>query len=188
MEEKEHILEILKQVKNALRKKDYVKIKNLSNQVVHSSSIEQDPNIIFTAVIIYSLSKLIERNYYQKYSNWNEFYKDYINAIDRIIRALEKDNLRLYTQEISNVNRLIEKLSGELKNFISDVFRKAKINKASKIYEHGISMSKTAKILGISIWELAEYAGQKKVPESNISITMSIKDRIKLLEDFLSKR
>ena len=41
-------------------------------------------------------------------------------------------------------------------------------------------MEKTAKLLGISIWELAEYAGQTGISDVNLSITMPIKKRIKL--------
>jgi hypothetical protein len=184
MQEKEHILKLLKDTKIALRKKEYIRIKEISNRIVHSSSSEQDPDVIFIAVIIYSLSKLIEREHYQEYSNWNEFYKDYIKAIDELIKSLEKNDLKIFHTKINYINTLIEKLSGQLKIFIADVFRKARINKASKIYEHGISMTKTAKILGISIWELAEYAGQTRISDINLSITMPVKDRIELAEEF----
>lgn len=184
MQEKEQILSILKQVKVSLKKKDYVRIKILSDKIIHSSSSEQDPDVIFAAVIIYSLSKIIEREHYQEYSNWNEFYKSYLNGIDKLIKALEKNNLKLFNKEISYITSLIDRLSGQLKIFISDVFRKARINKASRIYEHGISMSKTAKILGISVWELAEYAGQSRVSDINLSVTMNVKDRIKLAQEF----
>jgi hypothetical protein len=184
MKEREHILMILNQVKSALKKNDYYKIKNLSEKIVHSSSTEQDPDIIFIAVVIYSLSKMIEREHYQEYPNWNIFYKNYIKNIDRLIDSLKKDDENLFHKNISIITDSIDKLTGQLKIYISDVFSKAKINKASKIYEHGISMSKTAKILNISIWELTEYAGQSKSSDYNLSITMPIRERIKFTEEF----
>ena len=52
------------------------------------------------------------------------------------------------------------------------------INKASRIYEHGISMQRTAELLGISEWELSEYAGRTGISDVNLSITMDIKTRI----------
>jgi len=64
MEERDHILEVLRETKEALRRKDNIRIKNLSNEVIHNSSINQDPDVISVAVIIYSLSKLIERESY----------------------------------------------------------------------------------------------------------------------------
>ncbi len=100
-----------------------------------------------------------------------------------MIFALEKNNINKFRFEIEHLRTSIQNLSGHLKDYISEVFRKAKINKASRIYEHGISMEKTAKILGISVWELAEYVGQTRVANVDLSITMPIKERIKLAEE-----
>ena len=183
MEEKEHVLEVLRETKKALKNSNSIKIKNLSNEIIHNSSINQDPDIISLAVILYSLSKLIEREHYKEYANWQNFYKNYLKGLDVLIKAIEKNNINLFRQEISYVTKLINSLTGNLKIYITDVFRKAQINKASKIYEHGISMETTAKILGISVWELAEYAGQTKVGDVNLSVTMPIIKRIKLAED-----
>ena len=183
MEEKEHVLEVLRETKKALKNQNYLKIKNLSNEVVHNSSIHQDPDIISLAVILYSLSKLIEREHYKEYANWQNFYRDYLKGIDVLIKTLEKNDIESFRKEINYVTKLISSLTGNLKIYIADVFGKAKINKASGIYEHGISMETTAKILGISVWELAEYAGQTKIADINLSITMPLIKRIKLAED-----
>ncbi len=183
MQEKEHILKVLKSVKKALRTKDYIKIKHLSDYVIHSSSIDQDTNIILVAVIIYSLSKLIERESYKSEKNWGDFYKKYIQNLDDLINALEKDDYERFEEEINQTVSIIQNLSGNLKIYINEVFRKAKINKASRIYEHGISMEKTAKILGITVWELAEYAGRTRIGDVNLAVTMPIRDRIKTVED-----
>ncbi len=183
MEERGHILNILKETKNSLKNNDFIRIKNLSNQVVHNSSINQDPNVISVAVIIYSLSKIIERENYQSYKDWPKFYRDYSRCLEHLIKSLEKNDIGQFRKEINFIRTIIQGLSGKLKIYINDVFRKAQINKASKIYEHGISMEKTAKILGISIWELAEYAGQTGIADVDLSITMPIKERIKLAEE-----
>jgi len=186
MKERLHILKILKGVKIALKNRDYIKIKNLSNHLIHHSSIHQDPDIISVTIIIYALSKLIEREDYKNYPEWPNFYKQYIKCIDNLIRALEKDNLEMFRNEIKLIRNSIQKLSGKLKIYIDNVFRKAKVNKASRIYEHGISMEKTAEILGISIWELAEYAGQTRIGDINLSITLHIKQRIKTVEEIFN--
>jgi len=183
MQEKNHILKILKKTQESLQKKDYIRIKSLSDKIIHQASTEQDPDIISLAIIIYSLSKLIERESYKTEKNWNKFYSDYIKNIKDMIQALEKNNLEKFRYEIESNRILIEKLSGKLKQFIEDVFRKARVNKASKIYEHGISMEKTAKILGITIWELTEYAGQTKTGDINLAVTIPIEKRIKIAEE-----
>jgi hypothetical protein len=187
IEEQKHILNILRKVMGALQKKDYIKIKNLSNQFVHHSSIHQDADIISVAVIIYSLSKMLEREGYKKEKNWKQFYNNYLRTIKNMISALEKDDHNKFHQEVETNRRLLSKLSGNLKANMMDVLNKAKINKASKIYEHGISMGKTAKILGITLWELVEYSGRKEPGNVNLGVTMELKDRIKLAEEIFAK-
>ncbi len=186
MEERGHILSILKKVKLSLEDKNYVKIKSLSNRLIHSSSIDQNPDVIAIAVIIYALSKLIERENYKTEKNWSNFYRNYVKGIGNLIIALEKNDILKFRNEIELIRNLIQNLSGNLKNYITDVFRRAEINKASRIYEHGISMEKTAKILGISLWELAEYVGRTRIGDVNLGITMPIMKRIKLAEEIFA--
>ena len=103
------------------------------------------------------------------------------------VQALKKDNLTEFRQEIDLIRKLIQSLSGRLKDYIHDVFRKAQINKASKIYEHGISMEKTAKILGISQWELADYVGKTRIGDVNLGVTLPIRKRIKYVEEIFAQ-
>ncbi|MBD3253395.1 hypothetical protein GF386_06690 [Candidatus Pacearchaeota archaeon] len=183
MQDKNNILKTLKSVKKSLEDKNYLKIKHLSNEIIHSASIEQDSEIVSLAVIIYSLSKLIEKQHFKDEKNWPSFYRSFLKNIDDMIKALEKDNTEKFHFEILSNRKLIQNLSGKLKHYIHDVFRKAKINKASKVYEHGISMEKTSKILGVSIWELAEYAGQTRIGDYSLSVTIPARQRIKLAEE-----
>ena len=183
MDERLHILHILEKVEKAINEKNYVKIKHLSNRFIHHASIHQDADVISSAVIIYALSKMIEREDYKREKNWSRFYSKFCRNIGDMVVALKNKDEKRFHIEIDNNRKLLEKLSGNLKFYINDVFRRAKINKASKIYEHGISMEKTAKILGVSLWELAEYAGQTRVSDVNLGITMPIEERVKLAEE-----
>jgi len=183
MEEKENILKILEKTKKAVREKNIVLLKQLSDKTIHTASISQDSDNIAVAVIVYSLSKLIERKKYREFKGWHSFFKKYVASIDKAIRAIKKEDVDEFRENIASIRSEINYLSGHLKKYIKDVFRKASINKASRIYEHGISMEQTAKLLGISIWELAEYAGQTGIADVNLSITMDIKKRVKIAED-----
>jgi len=62
-------------------------------------------------------------------------------------------------------------ISGNLSNYIKDIFEKARINKAFKLYEHGLSSQQTAELLGISSWDLASYIGQSSISESKHAIS-----------------
>ena len=180
MKEREHVLGILKETKLALGKNDSVKLKELSNQTLHTSSIDQDPDNVAIAVIVYSFSKIIERKDYQKYENWTTFYKTNLSLIDKTIKALEKDNDAEARKYLTSIRRGIGNLSGKLKIYIQDVFRRASINKASRIYEHGISMERTASLLGITMFELSEYAGKTGISDVALGKTLEVKKRIKL--------
>jgi hypothetical protein len=184
MQEKENILRILEETKQALKADDALKLKELSNQTNHTASMTQDSDNITVAVIVYSLSKIIERTEYKNLSGWDNFYKTILSSVDASLEAIKKNNDKKLTESLTLIRNAISKLSGKLKFYIQDVFRKAEINKASKIYEHGISMEKTANLLGITMFELASYAGQKQ-EMSGIPLgqTIEVKSRIKLAED-----
>lgn len=187
MQEKENIIRILKESKIAIKNENVVLLKELSNQTVHTASIYQDSDNVAVAVIVYSLSKLMERKHYHQYKNWPQFFRCYVSCINNAILFLKKEDIGGFREQIRRIRKSINKLSGNLKKYIKDVFRKASINKASRIYEHGISMETTSKLLGISIWELAEYAGETGISDVNLSVTMPIRDRIKLAENFFEE-
>jgi len=45
-------------------------------------------------------------------------------------------------------------------------------------------MEATAKLLGISLWELAEYTGQTSISDMNQGKTLDVKKRIKSAMEF----
>lgn len=184
MQEKENILRILRETKEAVKKDDVFRLKELSNQTIHTASISQDPDNIAVAVIVYTLGKIIERTNYQTQKGWKAFFDNFTTCIDKSIIALEKDKLEEFRKQIKCIREGIEILHGNFKNHIEAVFRKAQINKASKIYEHGISMEQTANLLGITTWELADYAGKSNIGDVDENITESEKIRIKEVMDF----
>lgn len=185
--ERGHVLDVLRQVKLAIRDKDVIKLKGLSNETIHSASVTQDETSIALAVIIYSLSKVLERTNYQKYSNWKKSLSIFNFHLDKAISFLVKNNEREFFYELQNIRKDVSRLTGNLRRHIEDVFRKASINKASRIYEHGISLEKTSKLLGISLFELAEYTGNTGISNVNLNTTMPVKERIKLAEKMFEK-
>ena len=75
MEEVEHVISILKEIKQSLKEEDSVKLKELSNQTIHAASIQQHTDSITLAILIYTLSKLLERKESLKVKNWDSFIK-----------------------------------------------------------------------------------------------------------------
>jgi len=185
MQERDNILRIFQEAKKAFVDGDSAKLKILSNQTNNTASLTQDPDNIATAVVIYALSKIIERKeYYEKLPGWNKFYNTHLDSITKKIEALKRGDDEAFRRELRRIREAIEALSGQLGVYIQDVFRKSSINRASKIYEHGVSMEKTASLLGITLFELASYAGQKEESELPQTKTIGVKERIKFAMDF----
>jgi len=97
-----------------------------------------------------------------------------------LIKSIEKKEEYETNSNLQKLRDSIQKMSGGIKEYIQDVFRKASINKASKIYDHGISMENTAKLLGITMFELAIYAGQTGVSETFFLEPSNVKEKIKI--------
>jgi len=180
VQEKENVLRIFEETKEAIRREDSFKLNDLSNQTINTASRTQDPDNIATAVVVYSIGKIIERKKYREFPEWNRLYKKIISSIDECIYAIKEGKDKNFQKAIDSLREYINNLSGKLKEYVQDVFRKAQINKASKIYEHGISMEKTANLLGINMYELALYAGQANIVGSSESKTIDTRSRVKM--------
>lgn len=185
--ERKNIIEILKNAKKAIKTDDAILLKEMSNRTIHSASIYKDPDSILIAVTIYALSKIIERKKYREYKEWPYFFNRINKDIKKALFHLEKNLFKEFREDLHDIRKAANQLSGHLRLYIQDVFRRASINKASRIYEHGISMTETASLLDITPWELAEYVGTTGISDVDLSITMPIKERInfvkKLFED-----
>ncbi|MEK6927880.1 MAG: hypothetical protein AABX11_05600 [Nanoarchaeota archaeon] len=185
MLEVNHLVSVLEATKKALNEKDSLALKELSNQHIHCATLDQGPGDILTTVIVYTLSKLVERRDYEKMKQWNNFEIKFNGFIDLAIKALKENNEKAFTEHITRIRNSLMGISGNLKPYIEEVIRKASINKASKIYEHGISLGQTAQILGITPWELSEYSGQRG-DDFGFNISIDVKKRIKTAMEFFS--
>lgn len=180
MQEKENVIRILEETLVALKNEDVIALRELSNQTTHTSSVQQDPENIAVAVIVYSLGKIVERSKNGDKKICEELCKKISDLIRKVLDSLEHEKYAEASKYLNSITNEINKSPADLKGYIQDVFRKASINKASKIYEHGISMERTASLLGISMFELASYSGQKPdTLETASEKTISVKDRIK---------
>jgi len=182
--EKEHIIDVLERTRLAVKQRDILALKDLSNQTIHQASIYQDTDSIAIAVIIYALFKTLGRPDYIKYDEWPDFIKTVDSGLNKALNDIENDRMNDFSNDLLSIRKAVNKLSGNFKQRIEEVFRRAMISKASRIYEHGISMDKTANLLGITVFELAEYAGKTGISDINLNISLSIDKRIKRAMEF----
>jgi hypothetical protein len=184
MQEAENILRIMREARQALEQKDSYKLKLLSDQTIHTATIYQDADSIIVAVLAYSIAKIVERENYQRLEGWDIFYGALIKNMDAAILSLETGDYTKFMDYLGKIRNSINKIEGDLSNYIKDIFYKAQVNKAFKLYEHGLSAEQTATILGVSLWDLATYIGQTTVSESHLNEAIPVKERVKLAESF----
>ena len=179
-----NVSKVLKEAFRAIKDNDWTTLKNISNSTIHSATVHQDSMNIIVAVLVYATSKILQRENYQKMSGWKEFHSSLLKNWEVMVKASEKKDMKIVVQSAGDVRNALNKIEGDLGSYIKEVFRKAEINKAFKLYEHGLSSAQTAELLGISLWDLASYIGQSSINEARINMSMPVQDRIKKTEEF----
>jgi len=152
---KEDILEVLKKVIQALKQEDYSTLAELSNHTIHDASIFQEDDPLTLAILVYALSKVINRCLERK-----QACPAVAPTLQKASEYLQQDDDNAYRATIKNVLREISSYDAQLKLYIQEVIQQARIKKASKLHEHGISIARTAELLGLSQWELQNYIGK----------------------------
>jgi|SRR3989344_3700475 len=176
---RQDLLNILNESIKAIKENNIIRLRDLSNQTIHNSSIYQDENAITIAVLMYSLNKIFQRTSYRDYKDWKLFYDTVLQSLEKANNELKKNNIIDYQNEIKKILNVIDKLSSHLKKYIQEVFNDAQIAKGSRLYEHGISVGKTAELLGITEWEILPYVGRTGIYDMEENLSMKIEDRIK---------
>ena len=178
---KKDLLSVLKATLETLNQPEpnIALLKKISNRTLHNASIYQDEHSISIAILIYSLSKILER------IKDNQNYPKIVNLLALSIEYLEDDNIESYHDFITQIFSIIGKADKKFKLYIQEVIRQASIRKGSKLYEHGISASKTAQVLGISLWELYDYLGATNISDEDGDIS-SVRNRLKFTRGLFS--
>ncbi len=179
-----NIAKILKLAYSSIKSYDELKLRNLSDQTIHSATIHQDSANIIIAVLLYSISKIFQRDSYKRLEGWDFFYNSLLSNWKIMLKAAEQNEYEKTIQLAGGIRNSLNKMDGNLGDYIKDIFSKAEINKASRLYEHGISMEHTAKLLGVSLWDLCSYIGQSNINEMQMVESMPEIDRIKMVEEF----
>lgn len=187
MKEIDNVLRILEQTLYAVKNDNSAPLKELSDQTLHCASTTGDPDNIAVAVIVYSIGKILARPDYRSLSGWESFNRIIQTSLKCSINDLQAGNVDKFRKDFYLIRKAINKISGKLKTYIKDVFDKAEISKASRIHEHGISAEKTAKMLGITLFDLQNYTGQTGISEVPLNQTISVTTRIKMLEELFEE-
>lgn len=159
------------EILEAKEEKDAMELKELSNNTIHNASVFQDECSVSIAVLIYALSKIIERNPGFDYSRASNFLKEAGDSLENGKEDEFNIVIKKLFSEISN-------LDNKIKLYVQEVINQAQIKKGSKLCEHGLSCAKASQILGISQWELMNYIGKTNLAE-NVNEIVDARARLK---------
>ena len=157
---KKDIITVLSDLSRILKERkegDASEIKSLSNHIIHNASVFQDEDSISIAILIYSLSKIIERK--EKELDFNKI----LSIINSAISNLKSNNDDGFRKSIKYFFGFIKTVDKKLRLYINEVINQAQIKKGCKLCEHGISVARASEVLGISRWELMHYLGKTTV-------------------------
>jgi len=154
---KEDIIAVLENSIKAINNADIVALRDESDHIVHGSTIYQRQESIQTAIVIYALSKILERG--------KTIDARILDAMRKAIDFMNADNYRGFNTEIKAMLDMINTIDDQLSRYMQHIITEAEIKKGSKVYEHGISLGKTAEMFGLSQWELMKYVGKTRMSE-----------------------
>lgn len=173
-----HLLEVLAQIQQALEQSDSFALHQLSDQLLHTASIQQHTDILTIAVVTYGLHKLVTKKERIPQREWALFVKKFNGELRKSSEALQDRDTEEFARHLDHAKELIETSIGKkMAGYVQEILKKASINKATKVYEHGISLSRTAHLLGLSQWDLLEYVGQRESRDSPYVATIDEKKR-----------
>ncbi len=179
---KKDIISILMKVKGVLEieeERDAAEMRELSNHTIHNSSIFQDEDSISIAILVYAMSKVIERR------QGGLDYKPFLDLISDAADHLNRDDTAGYRKDIKGLFNLIRDIDSKLKLYVEEVINQAQIKKAGMIYGHGISLGRTAEMLRISQWELLNYIGKTMIHDT-VREDINVRDRLKFARGLFS--
>lgn len=153
---KEDIKAVLKELITILTHKnegDALKVKELSNHVIHNAALFQDEDSISVTVLVYALSKLMEQGVVREYM---EFRK----PIETAYKFLNRNDVERFRRRLRKIFALVSSKDAKLRLYVEDVLNHSQVRRGCKICEHGVSCAKSAELLNISQWDLMQYLGK----------------------------
>jgi hypothetical protein len=176
------ILSVIDKSILAFSKGDISSLESQSDHTIHNSSIFQDKYSITTAVVIFSLYKLMEKHRYREYSGWEKFARTVLFELKKAKVSVRGANMGGYLSSLKRIVKEMNKLEKDVGRFVEQVIHRSKVKKATNIHRHGISSARVAELLDIPTWDVKTYLGATKEFDAPFNVSKSVKDRVKIAE------
>jgi hypothetical protein len=144
---------------DAIKNKDALALRKISTTANSEAVIEGHRELILLALIDYSLSKILSKVHYEDVDG--EFYGKITSLMEQSASA-NKDDLILILEDIED---LVIKLDRKEGNYSRNIMEKARIKKAAKLYEQGLSLRRASELTDADPVEVLDYVGNSKIHE-----------------------
>ncbi len=179
-EVRKELIERFQEAKDALEKRDVKKLDKLSNHTIHITTIYSDQDAILSAILFYSLSKVLEK---EKDSAMEDLRYGMLENINAAINLLRRGKDKAFHKLLEASLKFIKEFDKSFSNYVEHILIYAKAQKGMKVYEHGASLTQIEEMLGISKWDLMHKAGSRKTDK--FLETKSVKSRLKVARRLL---
>ena len=157
--------------------KDFEELKKLSDQAIEDVALHKDLDIISITVLLYSIYKIIgtldERD-----------YQYFLRSLNSAKNFLEQGNLGGYNRIIKTLFKQVKQADAPVKEHLQDVMQAARIKKGTVLLQHGLSLGQAAGLMGLSNWDLQQYAGTTTTLEQHHEIIPAQKRLLTALKIF----
>ena len=178
---KKDVLQVLKKAQRYINNRHSKKLKHLSDYTIKNASVFQDSDSLSIAVVVYALSKLLERWGFE-----SEYADQARNLLGSAQFSLESGRLEEYRDTIKKLFEFTSSIEDKFKLYIDKVIEKAQIKKGSRLYEQGLSVSRAAELLGIGQWELMSYIGKTRIHDE-ADISSDVKQRLEFARSLFER-
>jgi hypothetical protein len=178
----------LESIQDALSKRDAKELSELSNHTMHCSSIYREKRALFIAMISYSLGKIVDKGELER--KYAEELEDFVDGMVKnfgaLIDFIKKRDFEKVDNAINNMLKTISDFDASFGTYVDDILEFSKIQKGAKAYEHGLSLSNIAEMIGVSKWDLMKKVGETKIHEE-MGAPKNVKERFEKMKKLLKK-
>jgi hypothetical protein len=150
--------------------KDIEELRVLSDHAIEDVASHKDLDLVAVTVLLYSLYKVGE-------SMSPEDYAAVLNDLTAARDNLQRNQFGRYNRNIKDLYSVIRRRHAAVKTHLQDVMQAARIKKGAVLLQKGLSLGQAAGLMGLTNWELQQYAGGTILIEHE---AVSAKKRLKL--------
>ncbi len=162
---------------SAFSSRKFSQLRKIHSEIINEFIKNPKPVLLKLAILSYVLSKLLSKHRFS-YINGKEFGK-----IESLLVSLSDKQIssKEFEEKLNQLEDVITALEEKDPRYIYNMFTKAKIKVAAKLYAKGMSLGKVSKLTEIPKEEILSYAG-KTLMFDRVRDEKSMKDRVALLK------